>query len=199
MELDDFDAEDTVEQEQVPDRLATEIQQTERMQRWRSTRDLVLTPEVATAIRDGWSYQEIADVLGISYQSVLKHAKSAEMQDLVDREARRVLRHLSNRSLKEEKYRDLAVSLGVLVDKGRILAEKPTQIIRTDEGTVDRLENLLFGQAVRRTQSYTDVTSVEVEGSRGIPQLSDGTEQTGPQESPTNPDGSDEPGSERKS
>jgi hypothetical protein len=123
-----------------------EFEQGERIRRHRNARDLIASPEVARALAEGWSYREIADALGVSYGTVLKHAKSSAMAVAVERESRRVLNHLSRRKLDTEKYRDLAVSLGVLIDKAQVLKGEPTEIIRAEGGGVDRLAVLLFGR-----------------------------------------------------
>lgn len=141
MNLENFD-------EEIPQPVATreqiETQQTIRMQRYKQERELILTPEVAIALKDGWSYQEIADALGVSKAAVRRNARSQEMQVIIERESRRILRHLSSRNLGDASYRDLTVSMGVLIDKARLLRDEPTEIIQHEEGTATRLAELFF-------------------------------------------------------
>ena len=66
MNLEDFDEEEIVivPQEIVAvsdtERRQIEAVQTERIRRYRSARNLVVTPEVAEALREGWTTEEIA-------------------------------------------------------------------------------------------------------------------------------------------
>lgn len=189
MSLEDFDAEpQEVSVAPAPTRAELEIAQTENMRRYRTAKELVVTPEVARALREGWTLQEIADALGVSYQTVLKHVKSAEMGDLADREARRVLRHLASRPLKEEKYRDLAVSLGVLIDKARIIHGEPTEIIRTEGGEASRLALMVFGQAGRAASGNQPIDVLPEPAAAGNERLLDGAESTGQSNSGNDPD-----------
>jgi len=175
MNLDDFDAQPG---EDIMTASDLQAAQTDLMRRYRTARDLILTPEVAVALRDGWRLQEIADVLGVSYQTVLKHVKSADMQDLIDRESRRVMRHLASRKLGSEKYRDLALSLGVLIDKARLLRNEPTEIVQHEEGTAARLAELFFRRRQRPVGEDTGTSAIELTPDRdgsgvlGLPERS---------------------------
>jgi hypothetical protein len=195
MNLDDFDSE-PVEVAVPPDRAALEIEQTDRMRRYRSVRELIVSPEVAQALRDGYTAQEIADVLQVSVQSVYKHMKSAEMGVLIDRESRRVLRHLTRRKLDSEKYRDLALALGVLIDKARLLRNEPTSIVRNEGESVDRLAVLLFGapgSSGGRAESNPVIEIAPERGADSLPGLHDALEPSGSTENGGSDLGSDKP------
>lgn len=189
MSLEDFDAEpETAITAPEPSRAELEISQTENMRRYRTARELVVSPEVARALREGWTLQDIAEALGVSLQTVIKHVKSAAMGDLVDREARRVLRHLASRPLKTEKYRDLAVSLGVLIDKARIIHGEPTEIIRTEGGDASRLALMVFGHAGRAGSGNPVVDILPEPASTGNGAIPSGAESTGQGNSEGDPD-----------
>ena len=199
MDLEDFDTDESTEVAAVPSRAALEIDQTDRMRRYRSTRELIVSPEVASALRDGYTAQEIADVLGVSVQSVYKHMKSAEMGVLIDRESRRVLRHLTRRKLDSEKYRDLTLALGVLIDKARLLRDEPTAIIRTEGESVDRLAVLLF--PTQRSEGAGGASGPIIEitaepGTEQLPGIHAEPEPSGPEEGSGSSSGGGEPGSQ---
>lgn len=198
MNLDDFDASEAVavQEDRAPTLEQIEAEQTDRMRRYRSARDVIVTPEVARALRDGWTVREIADVLGVSPQTVTKHMKSAEMADLIDRESRRVLRHLTKKSLNGEKYRDLSVALGVLIDKTRLLRNEPTEIVREERTSVDRLEILLFGGSGGSGEGNPVIDVTPESGAGCISGLPGPPQQIGPAPGDGSPDGGDEPGSE---
>lgn len=200
MNLDDFDAVEAVavQEDRAPTLEQIEAEQTDRMRRYRSARDLIVTPEVARALRDGWKVREIADVLGVSPQTVSLHMKSADMADLIDRESRRVLRHLTKKSLKGEKYRDLSVALGVLIDKTRLLRNEPTEIVREERTSVDRLEILLFGGSGGSGESHSVIDITAEPGAGRLSGLPESPQQVGPAPGYGSSDGGDEPGGEPK-
>lgn len=193
MDLDDFDAD---EPQPPATREQIEADQTERIVRRRFVRDLILSPEVAVCLRDGWSQTEIAEVLGVDKNTVSKYVRSAEMQVLIDRESRRILRSLAHSDLDKVAYRDKALSLGVLIDKARILRNEPTEIVQHEEGTASRLAELFFRRRNRPTGESTgspiiDVTPEPVgSGVLGLPEQS---EQEVSQSRRPNSAGSDEP------
>ena len=202
MNLDDFDAvpalQESITPAPEPTREELEFEQTDKFRSYRSMRNLILSPEVAKALADGWSYQEIADVLGVSVATVGKYARSEDMSVLLERESRRLIRHLAHRKLKDEKYRDLVLSLGVIVDKARLLRNEPTEITRNETVTVDRLEILLFGPSQPEGgggegNPVIDVTPVE--GSGSVPLLPEQSESAGSEAGSGDPSGCDEPGS----
>lgn len=205
MYLDDFDSETVAlevaqpqQQPELPDRTVLEVQQTEKFRRYRSARDLIVSPEVARALRDGWSPEEIAAVLEVDRSTVYKHIKSADMQVLLDREARRLLDHLTSRDLKDEKYRDLTLSLGVIIDKARILRDEPTQIIRTKSGDIARLAELLFGGTGPEgggSESGPIIDITPEQGTGGVQELHGEPEQAGSEESLLDFTSGNEPGS----
>lgn len=195
MNLDDFDAPEGAVAT-VPTRDEIEADQTERMRRYRSARDIIVSPEVARAIRDGWKATEIATVLGVAPQTVRQHMKSAEMADLIDRESRRVLRHLTRRKLDGEKYRDLSVALGVLIDKTRLLRNEPTEIVREERTSIDRLEILLFGGSGGGGTGHPVIDVTAEPGTECLSGLPGAPESIGPGAGVGDPDGGDEPGGE---
>lgn len=198
MNLDDFDEPEAVATQEAsePSLEAIEVEQTERMRRYRSARDVIVTPEVARALRDGWKVREIADVLGVTPQTVARHMKSADMADLIDRESRRVLRHLTRKSLDKEKYRDLSVALGVLIDKTRLLRNEPTEIVREERTSVDRLEILLFGGSGGSGAGYPVIDVTAEPGAERLSGLPEPPQQIGPAPGNRSADGGDEPGGE---
>lgn len=199
MNLDDFDAPDeavAVQEDRPPNLEEIEAEQTDRMRRYRSARDVIVTPEVARALRDGWKVREIADVLGVSPQTVSRHMKSADMADLIDRESRRVLRHLTKKSLDGEKYRDLSVALGVLIDKTRLLRNEPTEIVREERTSVDRLEILLFGGSGGSGEGNPVIDVTSEPGTERLPGLPEPPQSLGPAPGDGSSDGGDEPGGE---
>jgi transcriptional regulator with XRE-family HTH domain len=157
MNLDDFDSEEIqlapAPEIHIQTKEDIEAEQTAKIRQYRRAKELIISPEVATALREGWTQEEIAEVLGVSLDSVNRHIHTAEMQVLIDREARRVLQHLTGRSLGDEKYRDLALAMGVLIDKARVLRNEPTEIVRTETDSISRLEILLFGRQARGSAS----------------------------------------------
>ncbi len=154
LNLDDFDADpvEEVQPEIVPaTREQIELEQTEKIGRYRRVRDLILSPEVAQCLRDGWTQTEIAEVLGVDKNTISRYVRSAEMQVLIDRESRRLLRSLARQKLDNVNYRDRVLSLGVLVDKARLLRDEPTEIIKHEEGTASRLAEIFFRRRARPT------------------------------------------------
>jgi hypothetical protein len=180
MILDDFDA---PEQVAIATRDQLEAEQTDKMIATRSVRDRVVSPEVAKALREGWTFREIGEALGVSPQTVAKHVRSADMSTLIDREARRVLRHLVHRNLKDEKYRDLALAMGVLVDKARLLRNEPTEITENrTTGGVDRLAVLLFGPTGGSGGGNQIIDVTPQQGSRSVSNLLESAESSGQEE-----------------
>ena len=196
MSLEDFDIESVPSAPAVTDRVALEADQTERMTRYRRVRDLIVTPEVAHALRDGWSYTEIAEVLGVDKGTVAKHAKSAEMQTLIDRESRRIMNNLTRRKLDTVNYRDLTVSLGVLIDKARLLRNEPTEIVQHEAGTATRLAEIFFRRRQRQSGEGEEPGVIDVTPDRiGDGVLGDVQQPSETDESSlgTDSSGSDEP------
>ena len=194
MDLEDFDATEILEA--VPSRAEREVEQTEKLRNWRNAREVIVSPEVARAIREGWTAQEIADCLGMSVATVKRHLKSTEMGDLIDREARRVMRHLAGRKLQDEKYRDLALALGVMVDKARLLRNEPTEIVRTDAESVDRLAVLLFANQQSPGTGTQGGSVIEISpesGAGGVQELPDVLDEGGSEAGEGDPDGCHEP------
>ena len=108
----------------------------------------LLTPEVASAVAAGMSVKQISEATSIPEQSVRRYLRMAEMKDLIAAEARRVIRHMGKRELKNEKYLALATSLAIMVDKGELLNGRPTE--RSDAHTnpttvIERLNVAFFG------------------------------------------------------
>jgi hypothetical protein len=198
MDLDDFD-EQPVSLQPAPTRAEIELSQTESIRAHGALRDLIVSPEVAKALRSGWSVQEIADVLNVPASAVYKYLKSGEMHVMIDRESRRVLRHLASRPLKTEKYRDLVLSVGVLIDKARLLRDEPTDIVRHEEGALDRLAILLFPTqqpAEGGTPSGPIIEITPESGSDGISELHEVVGESGSAESGGSPSSGSESGSE---
>lgn len=192
MNLDDFDADPVVPatREQI------ELDQTERIHARRRVKDLILSPEVAQCLREGWTQAEIAEVLGVDKNTVSRYVRSSEMQVLIDRESRRIMRSLARSKIDEVNYRDRVVSLGVLIDKARLLRDEPTEIIKHEEGTASRLAELFFRRRQRPTGESPSPTVIDVtpepvgRGVLGISQQSEPAVQ-GPCESDS--PGCDEP------
>ena len=80
-------------------------------------RQLIVNPEVARELVAGTSIRELAQQLGVSQQQIRHAMKRFDMADLLEIEARRVVRHLSRRDLSKEKYLGLATAAAVLLDK----------------------------------------------------------------------------------
>jgi hypothetical protein len=139
-------------------------------------RDLIVRPDVARAIAEGVPLQEIADQLGVSKQTIRKWMDRAPMQDLLEIESRRVVRHLSRRNLGKEKYLGLTAALGILIDKARGIrdgvSEQPTVINQT---FIEKMDVALFGLGGRKEGTSPDPGVTELaEGSvRQIPEESD--------------------------
>jgi len=190
MNLEDFDEDPAppATREQI------ESEQTERILNYRLVRDLIISPEVAAALREGWSFTEIAEVLRVDKNTVAKHCRSQEMQVLIDRESRRIMRHMAGRKLKDVNYRDLTVSLGVMIDKARLLRNEPTEIVQHEEGTASRLAELFFRRRARAAGENSGAPVVELAPDRdgsgvlGLPEQS--------QQALQEPCGSDSPGSD---
>ena len=184
-DLDDFDVVPEETNSCVPavDISSAEIEarQTDQMTRYMRARNVILSPEVARCISKGYTYQEIADALGVNKSTVAKYARSGEMKTIIEREARRVLKKMTRRDLKDEKYRDMTVSLGVLIDKVRLLNNEPTEITEQRSTSVDRLEVLLFGQNGRDEGNRVINVSQEP-GAGRLPELPVQVEQRGPEE-----------------
>lgn len=175
MNLDDFDA-DPVSLPATREQI--ELEQTERIVHYRRVRELILSPEVAQCLRDGWTQAEIAEALGVAISSVSKYVRSAEMQTLIDRESRRLMRSLVRTKLDGVNYRDRVLSLGVLIDKARLLRNEPTEIVQHEEGTAARLAELFFRRRQRADGEATGNAVIDVTPDRdrgrvlGVPEQS---------------------------
>lgn len=200
MDLDDFDS----EEEQaiaVPSGMSKrdmlEADQTNKMVSYRSMKERIVSPEVARAIREGWTIREIAEALGVSQVTVSKHLKSADMSDLLDREARRVLRHMLKRDLSTEKYKDLAIAMGVINDKARIIRHEPTEIVEHRDTGIDRLAYLLFGETKGIGGCGPIVEITPETGTEGLPGLLESPESPGHEDIRESDVCGDEPGSSK--
>jgi hypothetical protein len=85
--------------------------------RSRIDKDLVLNPEVARLFTLGYSARYIASVLGIPITTLNNYRYSAPMKVLMEREVRRILRHLPSRDLKRVPYDKLITSAGIVISK----------------------------------------------------------------------------------
>ena len=176
----DFDKEEEIQIATVPNRSEVEEIQTKKLTEYRLWKEVILTPEVARCIRDGWTDEEIAGVLGCHPDTVRKHRQSRDVITLLEAEQRRLLNHLATRDLKEEKYRDLVVSLGVLNDKGRQIRNEPEDGKHTDSTTeiLDRVADILWGPGRRRQGHPVIDVSADAEP-RALPGVHERNEQEG--------------------
>jgi hypothetical protein len=104
---------------------------------------LVVRPEVARAMANGMGDREICEFLGISRSQLRRYMDRSDFKILMEIECRRIMRHLSRRDLKSEKYLQLATSLGVLLDKMRVLNHEPEGFSRENVTTI--IESLTIG------------------------------------------------------
>jgi hypothetical protein len=85
--------------------------------RGRIDKDLVLNPEVARLFTLGYPARYIASVLGIPVTTLNNYRYSAPMKVLMEREVRRILRHLPSRKLNRVPYDKLITSAGIVISK----------------------------------------------------------------------------------
>ena len=104
---------------------------------------LVVRPEIARAMANGMTDREVCEFLGISRVQLNRYMNKSDFKVLLEVECRRLIRHLSHRALKSEKYLQLATSLGLLVDKMRVLNHEPESVPR--EAVTAIIQNLTIG------------------------------------------------------
>jgi hypothetical protein len=106
-------------------------------------RTLLESERVAKAVAAGKDDREIGREIGVPAEAVKEARQSPRLAELMQAEAERLL-HLGTRDLSGEKYRDLAQSLGVIVDRYQLLSDRPTSIVSGDR-LVERVSLILFG------------------------------------------------------
>jgi hypothetical protein len=118
--------------------------ETEALEKRIFARGEAISPSVAQALVAGVPPREVAEACGISEATLRKYMRTFPLSDLLEVESRRVVHHLSSRDLGKVKYLALATSLGVMIEKTRLLREQPTSI-PAGADSVERLANLLYG------------------------------------------------------
>ena len=104
---------------------------------------LVVRPEIARAMANGMTDREVCAFLGLSRAQLNRYMNKSDFKVLLEVEVRRLIRHLSRRNLHGEKYLQLATSLGLLVDKMRVLNHEPESVPR--EAVTAIIQNLTIG------------------------------------------------------
>jgi Mn-dependent DtxR family transcriptional regulator len=128
---------------------------------------LVYSKQVARALMNGMSIAEVAERLGVSDSVVRKRVNSGPMSDLLEIEARRVIRHLGGRELDKEKYLGLSTALCGMIDKIRLLRDEPTGITehQVSQESIERIKIGLFG---RTDGERREIASADIEETAGI-------------------------------
>jgi len=138
---------------------------------------LVYSKQVARALMEGMSIAEVAERLGVSDSVVRNRVNSGPMADLLEIEARRVMRHLSGRELDKEKYLGLSTAVCGMIDKIRLLRDEPTEIREhtVTEGTIERIKAGLFGRSYSEGSKRisSDVEEIAGEGIQSLPEGTD--------------------------
>ena len=116
-------------------------------------RDLVVNVEVAARLAAGETMQELAAELHVGMATMRKYVRCAPMKNLVAIEARRIVRHLGRRELRNVPYEKLANSAAKLIETTRIL----------DEGSKTPNENRVI------TQTTIDQINVFISQRRDLP------------------------------
>jgi hypothetical protein len=112
---------------------------------------MVIRPEVIRLLTAGVPERELCESLGVSRMVLHRCMREADFAALMEIEIRRVLRHMSRRNLKDEKYLQLATSVAMMVDKMRLMRDEPTSIQRGQ--TITIIENLTVGLLGRGRES----------------------------------------------
>jgi hypothetical protein len=145
-------------------------------------RDLIVNPEVARALVRGTTPEEIAEVIGVSGQTVRKWMNRMEMADLLRIESKRVVSHLASRDLSKEKYLGLATALGGFIDKIEVLEHG---IQREDQGSnttiIQNIKIGLYGRGARGGSKRLSGADEKVIG-EGIGEVVEEADSDGPAE-----------------
>lgn len=119
---------------------------------------LIIRPEIVRLLAAGVPEREICESLHVSKQVLRRCMREADFAVLMEVEIRRVMRHMSKRSLKTEKYLQLATSVAMMVDKMRLLRDEPTSIQRGDTLTI--IQNLTVGLHGRGREASERILAV---------------------------------------
>jgi hypothetical protein len=140
---------------------------------------LVINQEIAARLVSGQPVEELAEELNVTPATIYRRINKAPMQDLIHIEARRVLRHMSQRDLAKEKYLGLATALGVMVDKERYLRDVESGVSnKVSQTQIDQINILLFGRGVEK-ESVKASSDIEELAKRAITEIPAEIEQEG--------------------
>jgi len=156
---DDLDAIAELREDIVPEEEPRQIEEDtpKRRKSLKMQRMLLEQPQVAEMFREGVPINKIANLLGVSLNSVrMMYLKpTMKMRDLMAAEATRVAMHLSTRELTGESYSKLVFGLRQLNEQVEFMDGRPTSRIEVyGQGTLESLEIALFG--IPRPQRIAD-------------------------------------------
>ena len=136
-------------------------------------KDRIVNTEVARALVEGASINDLAIELGVKPATIRKWMNRFEMKDLLKIESRRIVRHLSRRNLSREKYLGLATALGTLIDKTEVLEHGVPQSPFGAAGAtiIANIKIGLFGRASEggSTGSGQNLTVIDASAVREVP------------------------------
>jgi hypothetical protein len=115
-------------------------------------KDMVVRPDVARLIIEGVPPADIAAQMGIKEGTLRKYLKRAPMQELLDIEATRIMRHLAKRDLSKEKYLSIATAAAMFIDKSRGIRDGVQDNATVINQTfIQNIDVALFGPGGRKS------------------------------------------------
>lgn len=128
--------------------LSQEHRQQERRRSNAALKELICNPEIAKRLAGGESVSSVAHDLGVRPQTVRRWMKQYQLDDLVEVEARRILRAMGKRDLSKEKYGVLARALTSMTNATIDLrnGKEPENAQIINQTFINRVDIALHGQ-----------------------------------------------------